>query len=79
MKKLTGLHPWRWFKGLFQPHPVRLPLLFWPLFLFSLGLLLWYRDTTPHTLPGETRFIVITATPGPPSAPSPTPTPVGSG
>lgn len=78
MKKLTGFHPWRWIKGLFQPHPVRLPLLFWPLFLFSLGLLLWYRDI-PHTLPGETRFIVITATPGPPSVPSPTPTPVGSG
>ncbi len=78
MKKLTGLHPWRWIKGLFQPHPVRLPLLFWPLFLFSLGLLLWYRDI-PRTLPGETRFIVVTATPGPPAAPSPTPTPVGSG
>ena len=80
MKKLTGFPPWRWVKGLFQPHPVRLPLLFWPLFLFSLGLLLWYRDPSPpRTLPGETRFIVITATPGPPSAPSPTPTPVGSG
>ena len=78
MKKPTGLHPWRWVKGLFQPQPVRLPLLFWPLFLFSLGLLLWYRGI-PCTLPGETRFIVITATPGPPPVPSPTPTPVGSG
>ena len=78
MKKPTGLHPWRWVKGLFQPQPVRLPLLFWPLFLFSLGLLLWYRGI-PCTLPGETRFIVITATPEPPPVPSPTPTPVGSG
>lgn len=83
MEKPKGFVLVRGLRALFQPRPVRLPVLFWICLFALLGVLLRLATLPPSTiplyLPGETQIIIWTPTPGPPPPPGPTPTPVGSG